>query len=48
MISAHDTAAMSPRTEIVMEVVPIREFVYSADSFVVGVIAEDGTVNQYF
>ena len=46
-ISAHDTAAMSLRTRLVVKVVPIHKFVYSADIFVIGVVSETGNVNQY-
>ncbi|MFH1383538.1 MAG: hypothetical protein ABIH47_01060 [Candidatus Omnitrophota bacterium] len=48
IISGHDTAAMSTKTTLTLGVVPINEFEYTADSIVVGVVTEEGNVNQYF
>jgi len=48
IISDHDTAAMSPETELVVSLVPIHKFEFSADTYVVAVIMPNNKVNQYF
>jgi len=45
-ISEHDSAAMSPRTELVLKVASFDEYDYSADRYVVAVIAADDAVVQ--
>jgi hypothetical protein len=45
-VSAHDSAAMSPRTELFLKVASFEEYDYSADRYVVAVIAEDDAVVQ--
>ncbi|MCK5346340.1 MAG: hypothetical protein KAR20_23180, partial [Candidatus Heimdallarchaeota archaeon] len=47
-ISAHDTAAMSPETKLIVNIVPIHEFKYSADTYVIAVVQPDNRVTQYF
>jgi cytoskeletal protein CcmA (bactofilin family) len=48
MISEHDTAAMSPITKLDIAIVPLSAFSSSADRFVVGVVTDEGNVNQYY
>jgi hypothetical protein len=46
-ISAHDTAAMSPRTELSVNVVSPEKFVYSADTYIIAIVFPDNNVSQY-
>ncbi len=46
-ISRHDTAAMSPQTELSVNVVSLNTFKYSADTYIVAVIFPDDSVSQY-
>jgi hypothetical protein len=46
-ISAHDTAAMSPKTTITIQVSSVNDFKYSADTYIVAIVFPDDTVSQY-
>lgn len=46
-ISEHDTAAMSPRTNLVLRFALLSDYDYSADRYIVAVITEDDHVAQY-
>jgi len=46
-ISIHDTAAMSPRTELSVNVVSLEKFVYSADTYIIAIIFPNNNVSQY-
>jgi len=46
-ISAHDTAAMSPQTEVEVLICKAEEFQYSADSYILAMISPEGKINQY-
>ncbi|MFC1809732.1 hypothetical protein ACFL3D_06460, partial [Candidatus Omnitrophota bacterium] len=47
IVTMHDTAAMSTKTELVINVVPLKEYQYSADTYVIAVVSEEGTITQY-
>ena len=47
VVSDHDTSAMSMKTMLAVKVVPLQEYEYSADTYVVAVISDNGTVTQY-
>jgi len=47
-ISSHDTAAMSPTTKVELSIMPISEYIYSADTIVIGIVTDEGNVNQYY
>jgi len=46
-ISAHDTAAMSPETKLVLGVEPANTFTHSADTYVIAVVMPNNKINQY-
>jgi hypothetical protein len=47
VVSEHDTSAMSMKTMLAVKVVPLQEYEYSADTYVIAVISDEGTVTQY-
>jgi len=46
-ISAHDTAAMSPETQVVVRCKLLQEYDYSADKYIVAIIDDSNNIVQY-